>query len=100
MFTDTSRTCMKYEAEGLDYHFISREQFESDTFYRKFVEYGEFENDYYGISLEAIKAVVNSGKICVLKVRSETLKVLRISDLKPNRVFVALSELGEAETED
>ncbi|CAH2090079.1 unnamed protein product [Euphydryas editha] len=96
----TSRTCMKYEAQGLDYYFISREQFESDTRYMKFVEYGEFENDYYGTSIEAVKAVVNSGKICVLKVRCETLDILRISELKPNRVFVALLELGEAETED
>ncbi|CAH2090078.1 unnamed protein product [Euphydryas editha] len=89
----TSRTRMNYEVDGLDYHFISREQFESDTLYRKFVEYGEFENDYYGTSIEAIKAVVNFGKICMLRVRSETLQILRDVDLKPNRVFRAYQQL-------
>ena len=37
----------------------------------------------------AIRAVVNSGKICVLNLHPLSLKILKNSDLKPFVVFVA-----------
>nr|XP_026498011.1 MAGUK p55 subfamily member 5-A isoform X1 [Vanessa tameamea] len=85
----TSRTRKDHEAAGQDYHFISRAQFEADILNRKFVEHGEYEKAYYGTSLEAIREVVNSGKICVLNLHPQSLKILRNSDLKPYTVFVA-----------
>ncbi|KOB67305.1 MAGUK p55 subfamily member 5-A [Operophtera brumata] len=86
---DTSRPRKDHEVPGQDYHFISRTQFESDILNRKFVEHGEYEKAYYGTSLEAIREVVNSGKICVLNLHPQSLKILRGSDLKPYTVFVA-----------
>lgn len=44
---------------------------------------------YSGTSLEAIRAVVASGKICVLNLHPQSLKLLRSSDLKPYTVLVA-----------
>ncbi|XP_050469581.1 uncharacterized protein LOC126863447 isoform X3 [Bombus huntii] len=85
----TSRTRKDSEVDGQDYHFISRSQFESDILCRKFVEHGEYEKAYYGTSVEAIRSVVNSGKICVLNLHPQSLKILRNSDLKPYVVFVA-----------
>ncbi|XP_058792449.1 uncharacterized protein LOC131664960 isoform X3 [Phymastichus coffea] len=85
----TSRPRKDTEVDGQDYHFISRQQFESDILCRKFVEHGEYEKAYYGTSVEAIRTVVNSGKICVLNLHPQSLKILRNSDLKPYVVFVA-----------
>ncbi|XP_043466370.1 uncharacterized protein LOC122501155 isoform X3 [Leptopilina heterotoma] len=85
----TSRPRKDSEIDGQDYHFISRSQFESDILCRKFVEHGEYEKAYYGTSVEAIRSVVNSGKICVLNLHPQSLKILRSSDLKPYVVFVA-----------
>ncbi|XP_012274749.1 MAGUK p55 subfamily member 5 [Orussus abietinus] len=85
----TSRPRKDSEVDGQDYHFISRSQFESDILCRKFVEHGEYEKAYYGTSVEAIRSVVNSGKICVLNLHPQSLKILRSSDLKPYVVFVA-----------
>ncbi|XP_076049029.1 uncharacterized protein LOC143029832 isoform X2 [Oratosquilla oratoria] len=85
----TSRPRRETEIDAQDYHFISRPQFESDILARKFVEHGEFERAYYGTSLNAIRAVVNSGKICVLNLHPLSLKILKSSDLKPFVVFVA-----------
>jgi MAGUK p55 subfamily member 5 len=42
-----------------------------------------------GTSLEAIRTVVGSGKICVLNLHPQSLKLLRSSDLKPYTVLVA-----------
>jgi MAGUK p55 subfamily protein 5 len=75
--------------DGQDYHFITRAQFEADILSRKFVEHGEYERAYYGTSLDAIRSVVNAGKICVLNLHPQSLKILRSSDLKPYVVFVA-----------
>lgn len=44
---------------------------------------------FTGTSLEAIRAVVASGKICVLNLHPQSLKLLRQSDLKPYTVLVA-----------
>lgn len=85
----TSRTRREDEADGADYHFISRVQFEQDILARKFVEHGEYEKAYYGTSLEAIRAVVNSEKICVLNLHPQSLRILKNSDLMPYVVFVA-----------
>ncbi|XP_062554488.1 protein PALS1 isoform X3 [Armigeres subalbatus] len=85
----TSRPQREGEIPGQDYHFISRQQFEADILGRKFVEHGEYEKAYYGTSLEAIRAVVASGKICVLNLHPQSLKLLRSSDLKPYTVLVA-----------
>ncbi|XP_022904823.1 protein PALS1 isoform X2 [Onthophagus taurus] len=85
----TSRARKDSEVDGQDYHFITRAQFEADILSRKFVEHGEYEKAYYGTSLDAIRSVVNSGKICVLNLHPQSLKILRTSDLKPYVVFVA-----------
>jgi MAGUK p55 subfamily member 5 len=45
---DTSRPRRDGEVPGVDYHFISRQQFEADILDRKFVEHGEYEKAYYG----------------------------------------------------
>lgn len=88
-FSDTSRPKRADEIDGQDYHFISRPQFEQDILHRKFVEHGEYEKSYYGTSLQAIRSVVHSEKICVLNLHPKSLKILKKSDLMPFVVFVA-----------
>uniref|UniRef100_A0A8D8U240 MAGUK p55 subfamily member 5 n=1 Tax=Cacopsylla melanoneura TaxID=428564 RepID=A0A8D8U240_9HEMI len=85
----TSRPMKEGEVDGQDYHFITRAQFELDILARKFIEHGEYEKSYYGTSLDAIRTVVNAGKICVLNLHPQSLKILRSSDLKPFVIFVA-----------
>jgi len=85
----TSRVRRDDETDGQDYHFITRLQFEQDILSRKFVEHGEYEKAYYGTSLEAIRAVVNLEKICVLNLHPQSLRILKNSDLMPYVVFVA-----------
>ena len=69
--SDTSRQRKDAEVDGQDYHFVPRHVFESDILGHKFVEYGEYEKNLYGTSLESIRSVVNSGKICVLNLHPQ-----------------------------
>jgi len=85
----TSRPKRSNEMDGQDYHFISRLEFEQDILNRKFVEHGEYEKYYYGTSLEAIRMVIQMGRICILNLHPQSLKILKASDLMPFVVFVA-----------
>ncbi|CAG2170392.1 unnamed protein product [Oppiella nova] len=88
----TSRSRREGEIDGIDYHFISRQQFEQDIKDCRFVEHGEYERNYYGTSLSAIETVVQSGKICVLNLHVHSIPLLRQGQagakLKPYFVFV------------
>lgn len=55
----------------MDYHFTTKHQFELDIAAGKFVEYGEFGKNLYGISLESISSVVNEGRICILNLHPQ-----------------------------
>ncbi|XP_062434092.1 protein PALS1 isoform X3 [Rhea pennata] len=85
----TTRSRRENEVAGRDYHFISRQAFENDIAAGKFIEYGEFEKNLYGTSIDSVRQVINSGKICLLNLHTQSLKTLRNSDLKPYIVFIA-----------
>ncbi|XP_067941290.1 protein PALS1-like [Watersipora subatra] len=85
----TSRMRREDEEDGKDYYFTAKHLFEADIRANKFVEHGHFQKDFYGTSLESIRQVVNSGKICVLNLHPQAIKSLRVSDVKPYVVFIA-----------
>uniref|UniRef100_A0A3B3SVK9 Protein PALS1 n=1 Tax=Paramormyrops kingsleyae TaxID=1676925 RepID=A0A3B3SVK9_9TELE len=86
---DTTRNRRDVEFNGRDYHFVSRQAFEADVAAGKFIESGEFEKNLYGTSIDCVRQLINTGKICVLCVHTQSLKVLRSSDLKPYIIFMA-----------
>lgn len=59
----TSRPRQERERNGVDFHFVSRAQFEADIEAGKFIECGQYQNQYYGTSIEAMKEVVMSKKV-------------------------------------
>uniref|UniRef100_A0A673L688 Protein PALS1 n=1 Tax=Sinocyclocheilus rhinocerous TaxID=307959 RepID=A0A673L688_9TELE len=85
----TTRSRRDVEVNGRDYHFVSRQAFEMDSAAGKFIESGEFEKNLYGTSTDSVRQVINTGKICLLCVHTQSLKVLRSSDLKPYIIFIA-----------
>ncbi|XP_045167365.2 protein PALS1-like isoform X2 [Mercenaria mercenaria] len=78
----------EHEIDGKDYHFVSRAEFETAIAGNKFIESGEYEKNIYGTSVEAVRQVINSGKICVLNTDPEALYMLHQTDLKPYVIFV------------
>lgn len=85
----TTRSRRDAEANGRDYHFVSRQAFEADAAAGKFIESGEFEKNLYGTSSDSVRQLINTGKICLLCLHTQSLKVLRSSDLKPYIIFIA-----------
>ncbi|XP_053147679.1 protein PALS1 isoform X2 [Hemicordylus capensis] len=85
----TTRNRRDNEVAGRDYHFVSRQVFDADIAAGKFIEHGEFEKNLYGTSIDSVRQVINSGKICLLNLHTQSLKSLRNSDLKPYIIFIA-----------
>ncbi|MBN3289419.1 MPP5 protein, partial [Polypterus senegalus] len=85
----TTRNRRDNEVNGRDYHFIPRQAFEVDIAAGKFIEWGDYEKNLYGTSTDSVRQVINSGKICLLSLHSQSLKVLRCPDLKPYIIFIA-----------
>lgn len=80
---DTTRNRRDHEVAGRDYHFVSRQAFEADIAAGKFIEHGEFEKNLYGTSVDSVRQVINSGKICLLSLRAQVkLFWFRVLNLK------------------
>lgn len=85
----TTRLKKPHELDGRDYHFVSRDEMEKGILLNRFVEYGEYKGNLYGSSIDSIKCVINSGKVCVLTPHTQALKFLRTADIKPYVIFIA-----------
>ncbi|KAI4896486.1 hypothetical protein NFI96_018652 [Prochilodus magdalenae] len=84
----TSRKPKVDEKEGQMYLFMSRSEMEADIKNGRFLEHGEYDGNLYGTKISSIHEVMDSGKICILDVNPQALKVLRTSEFLPYVVFI------------
>lgn len=88
----TSRRQEENERNGVSYHFVSRAQFETLVKAGEFIEFGLYQNEYYGTTLDAMKEVVRANKTCIHLVNTTSIFNFRQgragSELKPFFVFV------------
>ncbi|XP_010873027.1 MAGUK p55 subfamily member 3 isoform X2 [Esox lucius] len=84
----TTRPKKPHEKEGVEYHFVTKQAFDTDTLSNKFIEHGEYKENQYGTSIEAIRSVQAKNKMCIVDVQPEALKTLRTSEFKPYVIFV------------
>ncbi|OQV23236.1 MAGUK p55 subfamily member 5 [Hypsibius exemplaris] len=91
----TTRTKKPGDIDGRDYHFVSKHVFDGEILKQRFVEYGLFEKQLYGTSIEAVNAVIKSGKVCLLVVEPSAIRSLRAANFKPYVVFIAPPSLDK-----
>uniref|UniRef100_A0A671NSW6 MAGUK p55 subfamily member 3-like n=1 Tax=Sinocyclocheilus anshuiensis TaxID=1608454 RepID=A0A671NSW6_9TELE len=84
----TTRPKKSHEKEGVEYHFVTKQVFDGDAQNNKFIEYGEYKENLYGTSIEAIRSVQAKNKMCLVDVQPEALKALRTAEFKPYVIFV------------
>lgn len=84
----TTREPRPGEAEGVDYHFIPRDQMERDIAAGLFIEHAEVHGNYYGTSFEAVEFVTRSGKVCLLDIDVQGAAAVRQSKLGATTTFV------------
>ncbi|XP_030406146.1 MAGUK p55 subfamily member 7 isoform X4 [Gopherus evgoodei] len=84
----TTRARRGQENDGVEYIFISKHLFETDVQNNKFIEYGEYKNNYYGTSIDSVRSVLTKNKVCLLDVQPHTVKHLRTLEFKPFVIFI------------
>ncbi|XP_053118863.1 MAGUK p55 subfamily member 7 isoform X5 [Hemicordylus capensis] len=84
----TTRARRSQESDGVEYTFISKHLFETDVQNNKFIEYGEYKNNYYGTSIDSVRSVLAKNKVCLLDVQPHTVKHLRTLEFKPFVILI------------
>ncbi len=65
----------------------------ADIAANEYLEYGTHEDAMYGTKLETIRRIHAEGKVAILDVEPQALKVLRTSEFAPYVVFIAAPQL-------
>ncbi|KAJ8254577.1 hypothetical protein COCON_G00211890 [Conger conger] len=84
----TSRKPKSGEKSGQMYGFVSRSEMESDIKNGRYLEHGEYDGNLYGTKISSIHEVVEAGRVCILDVNPQALKILRTSEFLPFVVFI------------
>ncbi|XP_036612411.1 MAGUK p55 subfamily member 2 isoform X3 [Trichosurus vulpecula] len=84
----TSRRPKDSEREGQGYSFVTRAEMEADIRAGRYLEHGEYEGNLYGTRIDSIRNVLSAGKVCVLDVNPQAVKVLRTAEFVPYVVFI------------
>ena len=87
----TSRQPRNDEEEGVQYHFITREEFLEKVHNNEFYEYDLHHNNYYGTSRKLMNEKIQSGKIIVKDIEvngTENLIKLLKNEVKVVPIFL------------
>ena len=84
----TTRAPRPAERDGVDYHFIDREDFEQKIREGELLEYTEYCGNYYGTLKKESLAVLDGGKNLILEIEVEGAK--NVKRIYPDAVLIML----------
>uniref|UniRef100_A0A670IEE5 MAGUK p55 scaffold protein 4 n=1 Tax=Podarcis muralis TaxID=64176 RepID=A0A670IEE5_PODMU len=90
----TTRAQKSYEENGREYHYVLKETFENMVYGHRMMEYGEYKGNLYGTSIDAVRAVLDEGKICIVDLEPQSIPLARTHELKPYIIFIKPSSLS------
>ncbi|HIO90188.1 MAG TPA: guanylate kinase [Campylobacterales bacterium] len=64
----TTRSIRDGEKEGVDYYYVSKQEFEKDIKENNFLEWANVHDNYYGTSLKPIKKALADGKLVIFDI--------------------------------
>jgi len=92
----TTRPMREGEVEGVDYHFVDKEEFEKEIESDQFLEYAVVHGNYYGTSLRPVKKALEDGKLVIfdIDVQGNSAVQNRLGDITTS-VFITPPTLSE-----
>ena len=95
----TTRAPRVGETNGVDYFFITKEEFEVDIENGDFLEYAKVHDNYYGTSLKPINSALNEGKLVIFDIDVQGHEIVRskLDDIVTS-VFITTPSLEVLET--
>jgi guanylate kinase len=94
----TTRHPRPGEQDGVDYHYVSMDDFESLIAAQGFVEHAKFGSNRYGTSKKTIEEQSAKGKVVVLDIEIDGVRQVRASDFGARYVFIMPPSVEELET--
>ena len=90
----TTRSPREGEKDGVDYFFVSKEEFEKDIEAGNFLEYAKVHDNYYGTSLKPIKDALSKGKLVIFDIDVQGHDIVRekLNDIVTS-VFITTASL-------
>ncbi|XP_066591790.1 peripheral plasma membrane protein CASK isoform X11 [Prorops nasuta] len=85
----TTRPPRNDEENGRNYYFVSHDEMMADIDASEYLEYGTHEDAMYGTKLETIRKIHEEGRMAILDVEPQALKILRTAEFAPYVVFIA-----------
>lgn len=82
----TTRKPRQGEEDGVNYYFLTKEEFESDIKEDKFLEYASYNGDYYGTPKAKINEYLNKGIDVILII--EVQGALKVKHSVPEAIFI------------
>lgn len=94
----TTRTPRVGEIDGIDYFFVTKEEFEKDIGNDDFLEYAKVHDNYYGTSLKPINKALEEGKLVIFDIDVQGHEIVRtkINSLVTS-VFITTPSLKDLE---
>ena len=84
----TTRAPRVNEVDGVQYHFVTRAEFEQKIEDGQMLEYAEYVGNYYGTPRERVDAMLNDGINVILEI--EVVGAMKIKKLIPDTVTILL----------
>jgi len=94
----TTRPMREGEAEGVDYHYVSKEEFVKDIEDDNFLEHATVHGNYYGTSLRPVRKALSEGKLVIFDIDVQGNMAIknRLGDITTS-VFITPPSLSELE---
>jgi guanylate kinase len=86
--TATTRPKRAEEKNGVDYHFLSREEFQQMIDRHQFLEWANVYDNYYGVPKDEITSALSKGVDAIVKV--DVQGAATIKEILPQAVFIFL----------
>lgn len=86
--TATTRVKRHNENDGVDYYFLSQEEFKSSIARDEFLEYAEVYGNYYGVLKKEVKRALDKGEDVIIKVDVQGAATLKKQI--PDAVYIFL----------
>ncbi len=95
--SSTTRAPRDGEKNGVNYHFISKDEFEADIKAGHFLEWANVHGNFYGTSLKPVIKALNENKIVIFDIDVQGFILARKQDFALTSVFVTTKDKSTLE---
>ena len=85
----TTRNMRDGEIDGINYHFLNKDEFIKGINENDFLEWAEFSDNYYGTKKSFVQAELNAGNNIILEI--DTQGGLQVKNIMPDAILIFIA---------